>query len=111
MRNTCKKCQQRPVAVNYRKEGKTYYRSMCDHCARGYVIEQPKWAKFGYKKKSSCDKCGFKSQHQSIFSVFHVDGNLSNANPANLKTICTNCSQILALEGGRWRQGALRPDF
>jgi hypothetical protein len=111
MRNTCKKCQQRPVAVNYRKEGKIYYRSTCDHCARGFLTDKPSWAKFGYKKRNSCDKCGFKSLHKEVFNVFHVDGNLLNANPANLKTICANCSVVLRKEGGKWRQGDLRPDF
>jgi hypothetical protein len=111
MRNICKKCQQRPVAVNYRKEGRTYYRSVCDHCARGFLTDQPAWAKLGYKKKNACDKCGFKSPHREIFKVFHIDGNLLNANPANLKTICSNCSVVIQKEGGRWRQGDLRPDF
>jgi len=44
MRKLCKKCQKRPVAVNYLKEGKTYYRSTCDHCARSRNDGNPLWS-------------------------------------------------------------------
>lgn len=111
MRKNCKKCNQRPVAVNYHKEGKTYYRSLCDHCARGLGENMPVWYRAGYRKKEQCDKCGFKSKHQEVFNVFYVDGDLNNNRPTNLKTVCANCQRILYKEGGRWRQGDLTPDF
>ncbi len=111
MRKLCKTCQQRPVAVNYYKEGRPFYRSKCDHCARGNKEERPLWALAGYKKKDSCDKCGFKSKHTEVFNVFYVDGNLTNNRLANLKTVCANCQRYLHREGVKWRQGDLRPDF
>jgi hypothetical protein len=111
MRKLCKNCQQRPVAINYCKEGKIYYRSKCDHCARGLKTERPMWALSGYCKKDQCDRCGFKSRHTEIFNVFYVDGNLTNNRSANLKTVCANCQRILHKEGARWRQGDLIPDF
>jgi predicted HNH restriction endonuclease len=43
--------------------------------------------------------------------VFHIDGNLDNCRPSNLKTICANCQRILHKEGVKWRQGDLVPDF
>jgi hypothetical protein len=110
MRKNCSKCGDRPVAVNYHKEGKTYYRSVCDHCARGYNSGHSLWQRSGYKKKPHCDKCGFKSNHTEIFEVIFVDDNPNNIRPNNLKTVCANCRQILAKEG-RWKQGDLRPDF
>ena len=111
MRKTCTKCKERPVAVNYHKEGRTYYRSLCDHCSRGLGESRPLWKLAGYKKKDQCDKCGTKSKHPEIFNVFYVDGNLNNNQFTNLKTICANCQRVLHKEGGRWRQGDLTPDF
>jgi hypothetical protein len=111
MRKLCKKCSQRPVAVNYYKEGKAYYRSTCDHCSRDRREGYPLWALSGYKKKAACDKCGFSSKYEEQFNVYHVDGNLTNCRFSNLKTICANCQRTLQREGAKWRQGDLRPDF
>lgn len=111
MRKLCKKCQKRPVAINYYKEGKPFYRSMCDHCARNREEGIPKWLTRGYKKKNSCDRCGFTSQHSDVFDVFHIDGDLTNCRMTNLKTVCANCQRILQREGVKWKQGDLRPDF
>lgn len=106
-------CGQRPAAINYRKNGKTYYRKRCERCLRtgGKNIGIPKWKQFGYTKKDICEKCGFKSKHSEQFNVFHVDGNLDNCRPTNLKTICANCQRIVQKEGVKWKQGDLVPDF
>jgi len=110
MRPLCK-CGQRPRAVNYKKQGKIYYRKLCDICmSRGLYHGIPRWHRAGYIKKLQCDKCGIRSQHPEIFQVFHVDGNLDNCRFSNLKTVCCNCSRILAKEGISWRQGDLIAD-
>ena len=111
LRRLCKKCNKRPVAVNYLKEGKTYYRSVCDHCTRDRTHGTPLWALKGYTKKSACDKCGYKSPHSEVFNVFHVDGDLTNCRYTNLKTVCANCQRTLQREGVKWKQGDLKPDF
>jgi len=111
MRSLCKSCGKRPVAINYYKEGRAFYRTKCDHCARGLKDGNPLWALAGYKKKSACDKCGFKSLHPETFNVFHIDGDLTNCRYTNLKTVCANCQRVLHKEGVRWRQGDLQPDF
>lgn len=111
MRNLCKICQKRPVAINYHKEGRAFYRSKCDHCARGSSEGKMSWELAGYKKKPSCDKCGFKSSQLEVFNVFYVDGDLKNTRFTNLKTVCANCQRVLHKEGVRWRQGDLKPDF
>jgi len=106
-------CGYRPAAINYKKEGKTYYRKKCETCLKanqiGYGI--PKWYRDGYRQKSICDKCGHKSKYSEQFNVFHVDGNLNNSKFNNLKTVCANCQRILHKEGVYWKQGDLRPDF
>jgi hypothetical protein len=111
MRPLCT-CGHRPAAVNYRKNGKTYYRSLCEACLKGGLFAGvPRWYRTGYKMKNTCDKCGFKSPHKEVFGVFHVDGDLNNCRPTNLKTVCSNCQRILHKEGVRWRQGDLVPDL
>jgi len=106
-------CGFRPAAVNYKKGGKVYYRKKCEMCLTHGGVSHgiPKWKQAGYKKKSFCEKCNYKSTHQEQFNVFHVDGNLNNCSPLNLKTICANCQRIMQKEGVRWKQGDLKPDF
>lgn len=111
MRPMCK-CGFRPRAVNYKKNNKTYYRKLCEICAKeGLFSRIPRWERAGYKLKSQCEKCGFRSSYKEIFRVFHIDGNLDNCRFSNLKTICCNCSQILGREGITWRQGDLIADY
>ena len=111
MRKLCKKCQSRPVAINYYKEGKPYYRRKCDHCSRGSRESRPLWSLSGYKKKTVCERCKFTSKHEDQFDVLHVDGDLKNCRPTNLKTVCANCQRVLYKEGVQWRRGDLVPDF
>lgn len=111
MRDLCKKCGQRPVAINYYKQGKPYYRSKCDHCAKGRTKERPLWEKAGYKKKTICDRCGFTSKFLEQFNVYYVDGNLMNNRYTNLKSVCANCQRILYKLKLPWKQGDLKPDF
>ena len=112
MRPLCE-CGFRPAAINYQKEGRTYYRKKCDTCLhhgkKMYGI--PRWMQAGYKKKCACDKCGYTSKHEEQFNVFHVDGDLNNCRPSNLKTVCANCQRIIQKSGVKWRQGDLVPDF
>ena len=112
MRPLCKACAQRPRALNYYKKNKPYYRTLCEAClAHGPKAHIPRWQYSGYKMKAQCEKCGHNSPHQEVFRVFHVDGNLDNCRPTNLKTVCCNCAQVLAKEGINWRQGDLVADY
>ena len=111
MRPLCK-CGLRPAAINYKKDGRTYYRSMCNQCIRGGLKAWiPRWQRAGYKMKNTCDKCGFRSPHRQVFNVYHVDGNLDHCQHSNLKTVCANCQRVLQQEGSKWRQGDLIPDL
>ena len=105
-------CKTRPAAINYRKNGRVYYRSMCNVCLKnGLFSGTARWKRAGYQIKSQCDKCGFKSQFKEVFAVYHVDGDLNNCKHINLKTVCANCQRILHREGVKWRQGDLTPDL
>lgn len=109
MRSLCS-CGLRPVAINYIKNGKTYYRKICESCLKGKPIIC-RWYSTGYRIKNQCDKCGVKSPYIEIFNVFHVDGDLNNSKVGNLKTVCANCQRTLHRDGVTWRQGDLRPDL
>jgi hypothetical protein len=114
MRPLCVNCKSRPRAVNYYKQGQVFYRRLCESCSRygepkGGGI--PKWYQSGYRQLDYCEKCGFKSKSKEVFNVYHVDGDLNNCRPNNLKTICANCQRTLQKEGVKWRQGDLTPDF
>ena len=111
MRPLCK-CGLRPRAVNYKRNGKTYYRTLCEVCqTHGAYYGVPRWYRAGYRIKDACDKCGFKSSHKEVFRVYHVDANLDNCSLRNLKTVCANCRTVLSKEGVGWKQGDLIADF
>ena len=110
-RPLCKNCKKNLSAVNYHKDNRVYYRSVCDGCARGTTVLEPRWARSGYKKKNKCDKCGFTSGQLMVFDVYHVDGNLNNCAHNNLKTVCANCQRMLIKQGLGWKQGDLTPDL
>ena len=105
-------CRQRPAAINYKKNGKTFYRRRCEICLKkGLRHGIPKWKQAGYSKKDLCEECGYTSNHTEQFNVFHIDGDLNNSSHINLKTICANCQRIIQKTGAKWKQGDLLPDF
>jgi len=113
MRPLCKTCNKNFAAVNRKYQGKTYYRSRCDVCIRRGRKEKPpvpKWRSAGYKKKTTCDRCGFRSKHAAQLLVYHVDGDLANCELTNLKTICLNCVVEITRLDLPWRPGDLEPD-
>jgi len=111
MRPLCHTCGEKPCAINYYKDSRAYYRKECDTCARGGRSKKMRWQQSGYKKKDQCEKCGYRSRHPEQFNVFHLDGNLNNCRPTNLKTVCANCQRLLHKEGITWRQGDLLADY
>jgi hypothetical protein len=113
MRPMCPACNQRPRAINCYRGGKIYYRSRCETCIKKnkkIKPPTPRWQISGYKKKPTCDRCGFKARHTSQLLVYHVDGNLNNSELRNLKTVCLNCVADLKRSDSTWRQGDLEVD-
>jgi len=114
IRTDCPVCKERPVAINCIKNGTTYYRKLCDICTRlgKSVKHTPGWALSGYKKKHSCEKCGFKSKLPSKqITVFHIDGNLKNNNWVNLRSVCLNCRAEIMNSPTSWKEAPIVPDF
>lgn len=122
-RPICQECNKRSRAIAYyRADGSVQYRSMCERCLkeqresrkpkqREVKPAEPKWAVRGYKKKTVCDSCKFRSQYSSQMHVIFVDGNEDNTELINLRTVCLNCSEASKrhpLFSGRI--GGLEPD-
>ena len=113
IRPICKSCNKNHCAINYVRKEKTYFRSLCDECGRKKNKKKPripKWQKAGYKKKTTCDLCGFKATYATQMTVFYVDGNLENNEFINLRTICLNCVEVLKRKDVTWKRGDLQVD-
>lgn len=111
-RPMCPICRRHPVALNYYRKDRAYYRSACTGCIhRGRTVktEPPAWVKSGYKKSDRCDRCGYKLRHTEQSTVYYADGNTANNNWLNLKTVCLNCQ--IDVGKTRWRPSNLTPDF
>ena len=107
-------CGKNQCAINYHRKGKTYYRSTCDVCGRKKNKLNPRipgWTKSGYKKKSTCDLCGFPSLYAQQITVFHVDGQLKNVALSNLRSICLNCVEVVKHREVTWKRGDLVVDY
>jgi len=114
LRPICNTCGKNHRAVNYIREGKTHYRSMCDECGRKKNKLKPRnarWKNAGYKKKAACDLCGFKSLFTSQITVFHIDGDLDNCKMTNLRSICLNCVEVVKKKDVTWKRGDLEVDY
>ena len=113
-RPLCLACNQRHAGVNYKRNGKIYYRRKCDTCireGRGIKPAKPNWSRDGYKKKMFCDKCGFKARWARQIVVYYVDGDLNNTKQTNLKSICLNCSIAVEKQDMPWTRGLdISPD-
>ena len=113
MRPICLACNQRPRAVAYHREKSIQYRRLCEYCIkRGRRIKtpDPRWKTAGYKKKPTCDRCGFRAKFAAQLLVYHADGNLHNTGLRNLKTVCQNCVVEIAKTDLPWVVGDLAPD-
>jgi hypothetical protein len=78
---------------------------------RGLKPREPRWKAAGYKKKPTCDRCGFKARYAAQLFVYHIDGDLNNSSQRNLRTICLNCSVEVKRAEVTWRLGDLEPDL
>ena len=113
-RPICKKCKKNLCAINYKRNEVYHYRSVCDECGRKKSKLKPRkanWVKSGYKKKTTCDLCGFKSIFPTQMTVFHIDGNLENVLLSNLRTICLDCIEVVKRKEVTWRRGDLEVDY
>lgn len=112
-RPICPACNQRLCAINCYRNGQVYYRGRCETCIKKNKKVKPpapRWQSGGYKKKATCDRCGFRAKYSAQLLVYHVDGNLNNNTLKNLKTVCHNCVIEVQKQDLPWRPGDLEPD-
>lgn len=112
-RPLCKVCGKLPRAAAYYRNDKRYYRSRCESCIRkqrNIKPPTPRWQLDGYKKKPTCDLCGFKARYTNQLTVHHVDGNLNNSSLINLRTVCLNCTEVVKRNQTIWKMGDLEVD-
>lgn len=108
-RKMCPICRKNPVAINYYRGDRVYYRRACTpciHAKREFPKTVPGWVRSGYKKREVCDRCNFRFRLVEQSSVYHVDGDINNNHWANLRTICANCRPEVA--GSKWRPSPLQ---
>ena len=114
-RKICLTCHSRPVAINYLRKEKIYYRKLCSHCLRKgkrAKANPPLWFKSGYRKKEVCEVCKFKAPFpKEQLTVCHIDGDLKNVAWINLKTVCLNCLCTISKSKLSWKPGELEPDL
>lgn len=72
---------------------------------------RPRWQQAGFVKKLVCDRCGFRAKHSAQITVYHIDGNLNNADLVNLRCICRNCEIAVSKRDLPWLPGDLEPDL
>ena len=101
--NTRPKCEcGNFTAINYKKNGKTYYRKKCHRCiVAGKLPKKTEWQLQGYVRKIACEKCGFRSKLADQISVIKVG--------MKFKSVCLNCEADIKVNG--WKTGDLMPDF
>ena len=113
-RPICKECNKNVCAINYKRNGITHYRSICDECGskkKKLKPRKPKWMTSGYKKKKQCDLCGFHSILPTQITVYHIDGSLENTMYTNLRSICLNCVEVVKKKEVTWKRGDLQVDY
>ena len=114
MRPLCQVCGKNSAAINGYHSDKIYYRKRCNACIRRdrqLPRQTPRWQSMGYKKKPTCDRCGFRAKHSAQLLVYHVNGNLNDCELRNLKTVCLNCIEEIRRLDLPWRAGDLSPDL
>lgn len=114
MRPICKVCGVLPCARNYVRNDVVHYRTYCENCRRRkkkLPPQRPLWSSRGYKKKTTCDYCGYRALYSTQTTVYYINGDLKDTAPSNLRTICLNCVEIVKRKEVTWRRGDLEINY
>lgn len=95
-RPLCVDCGRLPVQKKGFYKGKQRYTSRCYRCLTERLGPQynSKERKYRPFKKDHCEECGFIAKHPAQLDVDHVDGDSTNNNIDNLRTLCANCHRL-----------------
>lgn len=67
-------------------DGTPVWSDKCRSCRGRY--------RYGIRKGNICEECGFVPKAMVQLQIDHVDGNRSNNDPSNLRTLCCNCHAL-----------------
>lgn len=102
-RELCSRCGKNPKAINYKKENKIYYRSVCESCiVKTIKRSKTEWIQSGYKKKLTCEVCTFIPKYPDQLTVYKYK--------SIFKTICLNC-RVEANINDQIFINKVKPDF
>ena len=104
MRDLCERCNTNHKAINYKKDGRTFYRRFCDACIiEKKKIIKPQWQQEGYKKKLKCESCGFVAKFSEQLNVVTLNH--------SYRTLCLNCKVLYDKGTKIIIKGDLKSDF
>ena len=69
-----------------RVDGIIVWKKMCRTCRGRY--------RFGIQKGTKCEDCGFVPQVTAQLEIDHIDGDNTNNDKDNLRTLCCNCHAL-----------------
>jgi hypothetical protein len=58
-----------------------------------------------------CDLCGFRSVYATQIVVYHINGDLTDINLNNLRSICLCCVEVIKRKEVTWKRGDLQVDY
>ena len=93
LRGDCIRCGENLQAI----AGSGKYRAICESCRRGSGNSRERierGSRYRLNKKKHCEECGFKAIHKCQLDVDHIDGDRTNNDPSNLRTLCANCHRL-----------------
>ncbi len=71
-----------------------------------------KWMRLNYGEK--CSECGWSQRHPETgrvpLNIDHIDGDVANNRPENLRLLCPNCHSLTANFGSLNRGNGKRPN-
>lgn len=70
--------------------GTIHWQSACDNCR--YAARK--------HKKDFCQECGYKPRDKAKLDIDHINGDRSNNEIENLRTLCKPCHKIKTIENG-----------
>jgi 5-methylcytosine-specific restriction endonuclease McrA len=74
------------IASAGRRNGRQVFRRICHQCRIKGIYTR--------YKRGFCEVCGFIPDWLGQLDVDHIDGDSSNNEKSNLKTLCANCHRL-----------------